>query len=138
MGEPKLAGSVDSAGLDTVRMAALPLVDTEVTNELRELAGDVPDFLDELLGLYKTKSVEDFDAMRRALRELDGAGLARAAHSLKGASGNLGARRLEALCGRIEVLARSAAFLSVEPLVREAADCFAQTQTALNEAFAKR
>lgn len=61
-----------------------------------------PDIVVELMELYLADAPVKLEAMRRSVAGGDGASLARAAHSLKGSSASLGARRAAALCGELE------------------------------------
>ena len=53
------------------------------------------------------------------------------AHSLKGSSANFGARRLEALCLRLERIGRTGSVQAAEPLLAELGVEFARVQAAL-------
>ncbi len=85
-------------------------VDRAVIADLRQLSppGE-PSFVDELIDAFLEDTPAQLAAMRAALAAGDSAALHAAAHSLKGSSGALGARRLSALCAQLEGLARAAA-----------------------------
>jgi len=101
-----------------------PAVDQAAIDDLRRLteAGG-PDMVDEVIALFLQDAPVQLSAMRAALGAGDAAGLRHAAHSLKGSSGYLGARRLMALCAEVEQSARQgsleAGVLKVEELVDE-------------------
>ena len=92
---------------EVLRHWASPL-DRKVLEDLRELGGpDNPGFLDEMIGVYLKQAHELLGSASAALLERDPEALARAAHTLKGSSGNLGARGMRHLCARLEALARA-------------------------------
>lgn len=61
-----------------------------------------PDLLVELIDLYLDDASAKLDAMREAIPRGDETLLKRVAHSLRGSSGNLGARRMATLCEELE------------------------------------
>ncbi|HSO39027.1 MAG TPA: ATP-binding protein, partial [Labilithrix sp.] len=67
-----------------------------------------PDILQTVIGLFVTSSPGELDALRSALVERRSADAVRIAHKLKGASGTLGARRLEGELTALEAEAETA------------------------------
>jgi CheY-like chemotaxis protein/HPt (histidine-containing phosphotransfer) domain-containing protein len=65
-----------------------------------------PDFIGTALQLYKTEAPKLFATIREAADLEDPEILWQAAHSLKGASGAIGAREVEAICTAVERLGR--------------------------------
>lgn len=61
-----------------------------------------PDIVVELMELYLEDASGKLAAMREGLTEKGGGSVGRLAHSLKGSSANLGARRVAALCEELE------------------------------------
>jgi HPt (histidine-containing phosphotransfer) domain-containing protein len=61
-----------------------------------------PDIVVELMELYLEDASDKLAAMREELAEEGGGSVGRLAHSLKGSSANLGARRVAALCEELE------------------------------------
>jgi HPt (histidine-containing phosphotransfer) domain-containing protein len=61
-----------------------------------------PDIVVELMELYLEDASGKLAAMREDLTEKGGRSLGRLAHSLRGSSANLGARRVAALCWELE------------------------------------
>ena len=78
-------------------------VDMEVLMSLQDaqMEGE-PDLVVELIDLYLEDASAKLAAMREAIARTDEASLRRAAHSLRGSSANLGARRMAAICGELE------------------------------------
>lgn len=66
-----------------------------------QLEGE-PDIVVELMELYLADASGKLAAMREGLAEKGGGSVGRLAHSLRGSSSNLGARRVAALCERLE------------------------------------
>jgi HPt (histidine-containing phosphotransfer) domain-containing protein len=62
--------------------------------------------LAEIVGEYRTLSWQGRDDLRRELRDGDHTALAHTAHSLKGASANVGAADLAQVCAELEMHAR--------------------------------
>lgn len=75
----------------------------ELLLSLDDGAGDA---LAEIVGEYRSLSWEGRDQLRRELRDGDHTALAHTAHSLKGASANLGAKDLAQVCAELEMHAR--------------------------------
>lgn len=88
-------------------MSGLPVLDQVTLDRLRELnePGE-PDIVVEVLTLFLEDAPARVAAVVAAQASGDARGLERAAHGLKGAAGNIGALRLQALCHRLEDLGR--------------------------------
>jgi two-component system, sensor histidine kinase and response regulator len=84
---------------------------------------DGADLLEELVELYLRDATRRLAAMREAVMQRDAETLGRTAHSLRGASASLGARRVQRLAEQVEELAGSgapaAAHSTVECLAEE-------------------
>jgi CheY-like chemotaxis protein len=65
-----------------------------------------PDFIDTTIHLYNTEAPQLFATIREAADRQDPEILWRAAHTLRGASGTVGAREVEAVCTAVERLGR--------------------------------
>ena len=85
--------------------------DPAVTGRLRSLAAADPNVLDEIYQSFLSSTEEHLDALRKAAQAGDPDALAKAAHALKGASGNIGASDMWEFCRQLELLgnARSVA-----------------------------
>lgn len=78
-------------------------VDMTTLNDLEDAQIDgEPDIIVELIDLYLEDVSGKLAVMREAIVKTDETSLRRAAHSLRGSSANLGARRVAALCGELE------------------------------------
>ena len=99
---------------------------------LDSLGGDV-DFLRELVNAYLDSTPGLFAAMRQSVAAGDGAGLQRAAHSLKTGSANMGALALAALCKGLEDMGRSGVLDGAETHIDIAAAAYTDVATALRD-----
>lgn len=80
-----------------------PILEGNALENIRALQVEgEPDFLTEMIDLYLVDAPVLIDRARRSLREGDYPSARKAYHSLKGISGNLGARRLADLCQQME------------------------------------
>jgi HPt (histidine-containing phosphotransfer) domain-containing protein len=84
-----------------------PAVDQDAFAALRELTGDDPVFLAELIDAYLADAPEQLTAARAAVDAADVEALVRPAHTLKGNSANVGAMALAEQCRALEELGRS-------------------------------
>ncbi|MEP7177306.1 MAG: response regulator [Gemmatimonadales bacterium] len=91
---------------DTMAAAGGDVLDPGVVGALLSLAGDSPGFFEDLVGLFLDDLTPRLDGVREGLAARQGGEVVRWAHSLRGSAANLGAVRLAALCGEIEVAAR--------------------------------
>ena len=79
------------------------MLDPEALDRLRQLNVEgEPDLVVEVLTLFLDDAPARVDAVTNAFAAGAAADLRRAAHGLKGAAGNIGALRLQALCARVE------------------------------------
>lgn len=89
-------------------------IDISVLTSFGESQGDEEsDLVVELIDLYLTDSSRRLADMRQALATSDESLLVRAAHSLRGSSGTLGAWRVAESCEELERLAIDLAFAEV-------------------------
>ena len=97
---------------------------------LDSLGGDI-DFLKELVDAYLDSTPGLLAAMRQAAAAGDGAGLQRAAHSLKSGSANMGALTLAVLCKQLEDMGRSGVLDGAEARIDTAAAAYDDVAQAL-------
>jgi CheY-like chemotaxis protein/HPt (histidine-containing phosphotransfer) domain-containing protein len=84
-----------------------PVLDANVLGDLRDLAeADEPSVLNEMIDLFFNEAAPLMTGMAQALAEQNANNLRQAAHSLKGSSNTLGARKLAALCAELERMGR--------------------------------
>ncbi len=79
------------------------ILDPAVVDSLRQLTppGE-PDVLGEVLRLFLDEVPRRVDKLKAAWRDGDAVELQRAAHSLKGSSGNIGARHMYDICKQLD------------------------------------
>ena len=111
--------------------AQLMALDKDRVRELQELAGGDAALLQELVDLFLSSAPDLLSQMRRAAEDGDDAGLRRAAHTLKGSSGQMGALRMQELCATIETLAASGALAAVDPFLAEVSLAFERSVAEL-------
>ena len=132
--------SATSAKMDAAADEPAPskVIDRDVIDRLRKLTkGTCPDFLPEMIDLFIKDSPASINKMKEALRRDDTDALAQAAHSLKGSSGQVGARRMHALCDIIEERSRAGSMRGATALLLTLEEEFVRVCLAL-EAEKKR
>lgn len=93
--------------MELSQILALPIVDREQFDMLVMTGEDAAaELIQELLDLFRQESAPRVDLLRQALSAKDTQSIVKHAHSIAGASGNLGAYRLSQLCRQLEVEAR--------------------------------
>jgi two-component system, sensor histidine kinase and response regulator len=95
-------------------------LDHDVLAGLRGLQGDdETDIVAELAGMFLDDARSGLQALEEAVEEGDAPAVERVAHTLKGSSGNMGARRMSDLCAQLEDAGAAGDFaLSTELLER--------------------
>ena len=90
------------------------VIDLVVLESFRELQQEgEPDFLCELIELYLDDTTARLAELHAGLKQQDAPELERVAHRLRGSSGNLGIRQMQALCMEIEETLRNGEMDSV-------------------------
>lgn len=104
----------------TSTLTVSPVLDVRMIEQLTEIAADDnPGFLGEMIDAFDATATDTARLLHDALRRGDAHALERAAHSLKGSSGSLGAARVAALCQRLQEIGRAGMIDGAEPLVDE-------------------
>jgi len=122
------------AGQDS--MISATDLDLGVLQQLTAETGeeDGSELIGELAGLFREDTRRGLQDAARALRKQDAPGVARAAHALKGSSGQLGAARTEAISAELEALAESGELGSAKDLLRRLETAVDAAQSALTHA----
>ena len=96
-------------------------------------------FLEKLVELYEKEATNLLGAMEQAVKEQEVVKLKLLAHTLKGASGNLGASRMRALCAALEARAKSSPpdWDAIQRLLAQAESEYVRVQRALEEYLAR-
>ena len=91
-------------------MSDQPPLDPAAIESLRALSPDEPGFLGELVEIYRQDTPQRLAELDAALAKKDGSALVRAAHTIKGSSGNFGATTLARLAQDLEEHGKSSDF----------------------------
>lgn len=90
-----------------------------------------PDFVIELIDLYLSEVPRLFDTIRKSVANKDRSTAKRAAHSLRGSSGNLGVLQMATLAGELEHLEND--YTNVAPeMLRSLENEFERVKEILN------
>jgi CheY-like chemotaxis protein len=107
-------------------------VDPAVLAELRGLDED-GELLTTLITHFLAETPERMAAMQAAVSRRDAAALAETAHALKGSSGNLGATRMQELCGELQTLGRAGDLASAGALLDRLDEEFSRVRPVLQQ-----
>ncbi len=99
-------------------MSDSPVLDPVILESLRALSPDDDgEFLREIAGIFLADTPQRIAELDRSLAAGDAATFARAAHSIKGSSANLGAAALGAAAQRLETEAKEAGLSAAPPFL---------------------
>lgn len=88
-------------------------------------------FLRELIDIFLADTPQRFNEIHTSLAKNDAPTLTRAAHSIKGAAGNFGARELARQAQQIETHAKAADFAAASALIPALEEEFARVKAAM-------
>jgi HPt (histidine-containing phosphotransfer) domain-containing protein len=110
------------------------VLDSAVVDALRQLTppGE-PDVLAEVLRLFLQEAPPRIERLRNAWASGNIEELHRAAHSLKGSAGNIGARRLFEVCRQLDEQGRSDDRSGVARLVDDLGVEFGKVESAIHQ-----
>ncbi len=107
-------------------------LDQRVVDSLKELGGDdEPELFGEIVAIFLGQTPGRLEELERAARDGDMRTIERIAHGLKSSCGNLGARRLAALCDGLERAGRGQDVDAARTLVRRSAEEYRAVSAAL-------
>jgi HPt (histidine-containing phosphotransfer) domain-containing protein len=110
------------------------ILDMSVVEELLSLSDDGdPELLLDLIQMFLDDGPAKVQAVTEGLQAGDFDKMERAAHSLKGSSGNLGARRLQNVCEGLQLASRDKRLDESRGLAGQLRDVFAEAEAALRE-----
>ena len=116
---PAAGGAVVAPAAASGRASAAandPMLDAAALNAIREMDSD-GSVLQEVLQMYLDELPQHVSALQKAHQDADALGLGRAAHALKSASFNIGAKPVAELCKRLEQLSKNGTPAAAEDLV---------------------
>lgn len=109
-----------------------PILDPAVLEELRELGRELEqDVLGEVVSAYRKIGPELLEKLVAAAAAQDVEGVRHAAHTLKGSSAQMGARRVCDLARELEGEARAGRSAGFAALVAACREAFAEADAAL-------
>ena len=107
-------------------------IDEGVLDQMRQLQSEEePDFLASLIDLFLEDARSHLKALREAVARSDARQLADKSHSLKSSCGNLGAKKMTAICNTIEALGRANSVEGAAALVAQLEEEFSRVRRAL-------
>jgi HPt (histidine-containing phosphotransfer) domain-containing protein len=110
------------------------ILDMSVVEELLSLSDDGdPELLLDLIQMFLDDGPAKVQAVTEGLQAGDFDKMERAAHSLKGSSGNLGARRLQNVCEGLQLASRDKRLDESRGLAGQLRDVFAEAEAAPRE-----
>ncbi len=110
------------------------ILDMSVVEELLSFSDDGdPELLLDLIRMFLEDGPAKVAAVQEGLAVGDFEKMERAAHSLKGSSGNLGAKLLQETCERMQIASRGHKLDESRQLATAIADRYAQAEAALKD-----
>jgi HPt (histidine-containing phosphotransfer) domain-containing protein len=116
---------------DTAYQQEAPL-DQDVLVGLRDLqGGGETNIVAKLASMFLDDARSGIQALEEAVGECDALAVGRVAHTLKGSSGNMGARRMSALCAELEGAGASGDIEQSQELLQRLREEFGRVDRAL-------
>ncbi len=118
---------------------ALPVIDAQILQELKDMAGDDGDqMLAELIDSYHEDAVPKLNEIRRAIDKKDADTLRNSAHALRSLSVTIGAVLLAQVSTELEAIGRSGTTLGTSTLVKKLDTEYQRLETALQQHYPTR
>ncbi|MFA6959770.1 MAG: Hpt domain-containing protein [Opitutaceae bacterium] len=115
-------------------MSPLPIIDLEAIENLRALSPDDGDvFLKEILGIFIEDTPVRIAELHAHRTSGDATAFARAAHSIKGSSSNVGASELRSIAEKLEHHSRQHGIEGSDEQVAELEAAFKRASTSLQK-----
>lgn len=110
------------------------LINMQIINSLIELgSGEKKSFLKEIIELYMQQAPMYIEGIKKAFYEKDALKMSKTAHSLKGASLNVGAKLLAELCKNIEIKGKNNDLSNIDNILTELEEVYNYTLNELNK-----
>lgn len=114
------------------------ILDLSVLDSFRQIAGEhASSLIVDLLNTYLEDAPERVDRMQQAVNETNPELLSDAAHALKSASANFGAKELSGLCAKAEALGRSGTMTGTPELVSQISHSYQVISTIFEKQIEK-
>ena len=106
---------------------------------LRELQEEgEPDILCELIELFLSDVPTQLVALKEGVETGDAHSVERIAHTLKGSCGNIGAKRMEAICAELEEMGRSEDLAGAPGPISRLEEDFGRVRAVFEEELSKK
>jgi HPt (histidine-containing phosphotransfer) domain-containing protein len=113
-------------------MSGMAKIDRQAIEQLKDLVDDEdPDFFTDIIKGYIETTEVSIRELLAALNAKDVVKIAGAAHSLKGASGNIGALRIQEIAFELEKYGKKADLTGAPELISELAEEFSKVTIVL-------
>jgi histidine phosphotransfer protein HptB len=122
---------VESSPVVSPRRSSSESVDWSVIEALREFSSKDMDLVRELVSSFEVSVTQQLPELEKAVRQDDATTAKFLAHRMRGMCGNIGARRMEFLCERLEQLAKGGVTSGAVELVDDLWTEFARVRAAL-------
>ena len=107
------------------------VIDVAVLEELKEIAGDTPELIIEVIDCYLEDSPKLLDAISEAIIQDNAELLQISAHSMKSSSASVGAINMSQLCKKLEYIGRGGATQGADVILSQAKVEYEQVESAL-------
>lgn len=114
-------------------MPDLPVIDPEAIKSLRELSPGDDEFLIEIIDIFLDDTPLRIAELESSLSAQDVEVFARAAHSIKGSSANLGALALRGIAEKLEHHTRKVGLADTGGMIAEIKTRFAEAKLELDK-----
>lgn len=115
-------------------MSTGPILNSEAIQALRDLSPDGDgEFLRELITIFLTDTPQQLAQLDEAIAKQDATLAVRAAHTIKGSSGNFGAEDFADLAKQIETEAKANNLAAAAALIPEFKNSFEKVAAALKQ-----
>ena len=132
--QEKVSASMSVAEVDGSSVSPEDTLDRAAIDNLLELGGS--DLLSELAETFSGDTRSALPALREAVTAGDARSVESIAHSLKGSSGSMGARRMSAMCAELQDAGASGDLPSVPGLLERLEEEFGRVRAALEDELA--
>jgi HPt (histidine-containing phosphotransfer) domain-containing protein len=127
---PVTSEVTSESGSTVARRPGGEIVDWSVIDQLRAFSTDDMDLVRELVASFEVNVTQHLPELEQAVRRDDAETTRFIAHRLRGGCGNIGARRMEFLCERLEQLGRAGVTIGAMELVDDLWAEFARVRAA--------
>lgn len=125
---------IEKASPSQISNEAEVYVDVEQIEILKGLGGDdEPELINQFIETYLQDTPADMERLGNAVKAREAKELKAAAHKVKGASGNIGAKIMQQLSLTLEMKGKNEDLTEIDEIFNELSECFTKTCIALKE-----